>query len=247
MIRTSNKFNRINKATVLLWLGLTTVIASQEVSATESNSADVAEHAIGLSVGSQGLGISYVKRTEWHWLDNDRLQMRFMISGLSVSDLDDIERNDIKYDSDIDLESAKIGLDWYPMNGRFTKNLFVSSGLAYSKLDFDGTSNANQAFKIGGANVPATANVRLHTVVERSALSPYVSIGWGNRIKDRGGFAFFSEVGFMSSGGDVDVSVSTVSSTNLVSDADLASERKAIKDDMDGIIGFANLGISYQF
>ena len=81
--------------------------------------------------------------------------------------------------------------------------------------------------------------------VEIDGLSPYVGIGWGNPFTSnrRWGFTFDMGVAFTDS---PDVSLT---STGIVSQADLSNEIKEIEDDLEGIKFYPviSLGLFYRF
>ncbi len=202
-----------------------------------------ADYSAGATLGSSGVGVSVSKKTDWHFIEGDQVQLRGTIAGLSTDKKDtDIDISGVDYDADLDLSSLQLGVDWYP----FANSVFFSGGLLSSDLELNGTSRNNKAYNVGGVNVLPSDNVSLNLDVDQSSVSPYISVGWGNRIRDNAGFAFHAELGLASSSG-ADVTLTATDPNNVLSAANIERERKELEDDFDGILAFANIGVSYHF
>lgn len=197
-------------------------------------SAQAADMSVGLNIGSYGVGAQVSGLTSYHFIENDQIQWRAVVGGLSgdIDDDDEIELNDIDYRGDVDVFGVQLGADWYPFEQR---GFFVSGGLAYFDHEFDLRS------------VPGSfdSKARLNTEIEHDSVAPYISVGWGNKIDSEPGFSFYAETGLLLPLNDADVTVSNPNGG--LSAAYLAQEKNDIEDDLDGVQLLFNLGVSYHF
>ncbi len=196
----------------------------------------------GLNVGLFGTGAYVAGDTGWSFGEEDKIRWR-----ASLSKIDESVKNervsDNKYSGDIKSTGGKIGLDWYP----FTNQFFVSGGVASFDREFDLKITPQKDFTIGNQQVVVADKVGLKTKLDHSSIVPYVSIGLGNRSKIESGFAIFGEVGVMFPTDDADVSLSLTGNNGIVSNEDIAIERRDIEDDLNKAQLVATFGIGYHF
>ena len=216
-------------------LGITALTASLSVAA--------ADYSAGLTLGTTGLGLNFSQKSNLQFRENDQIQTRLQIAGISVDDIDEIEINDTDYEGDLETISGLATLDWYPFDNRF----FVSAGLNYGDYDLSMNSEKDQAFDIGSHRVGRNDNVTANLDVDHNGLAPYLGIGWGNRIGVDNGFSFLAEVGMLIPGTDPDVKYTVTDPDNQVPVEDIAAEKKKIEDELDGIAAVASIGVTYHF
>lgn len=205
------------------------------------------DYSVGGTVGSQGLGVSFTKRSQLNLVENDQLQWHMLLSGYSFDNADDIEVNQNDYEADVESGSLQAGLNWYPSNQPYMKGLFLSAGAIYFDNQIKGTTQDNQTINVGGAILDSDQGVQLATDIEHTSLAPYFGIGWGNRLNAESGFSFRAELGALAALSKADVSVALINHTNQVSDAQLESERRDIRDEQSRVKLFAQLDLAYQF
>lgn len=199
-----------------------------------------ANTSLGVVVDQSGVGVSLAGAVA----GTSNQQWRLQVSGLSASDAksdryDSFEINDNRYNGEIELEGGRISADFYPFS---SNQIFFTSGLGYLKSDIDVTSTGS--YNIGNSkSVNDGSSMRVE--LDQSTIAPFVGIGWGNRLAKRNGLGLFFEIGMMMPLNDADVTVSTTSST--VSDADVESERRSIKDSMSDIRTLATVGLTIRF
>jgi hypothetical protein len=206
-----------------------------------------AEYSAGGTFGSQGFGVAVDKKSELHLRSGDQIQWRVFTSGLISDDVDDIELNNKDYTVDFDSKTLSVGASWYPFAEGFSSNLFVAGGLSYMDLSIKGTTEDNQAFSVDGVQVGSGDGVGLRTDIDHSTVAPYLSLGWGNRIREDRGLSYFVEVGVFQSLSDADVTVEEVGAGMAFTQQNLANERRDIEDDVNGTNGFISVAVTYHF
>ncbi|WP_245555312.1 hypothetical protein [Hahella ganghwensis] len=206
-----------------------------------------AEHSVGGRLGSQGIGASYTVKQDWTLVDGDQLQLRFLVMGVDVNDVDDLELNGRDYKGDVSAYSLQGGVDWYPFSGKYTDNFFFSTGLTYFDHDIEGTSKDYLSTNIGDTSVTKADRVKLNAEIEQSSIAPYLSMGWGNRIREEGGLSFQAELGVMAPFSDADVKLNATDPSNRLSVQNIDRERQKIEDDIGNVFGFVSVAVTYQF
>jgi len=207
----------------------------------------VPNYTVGTVIGTAGLGASFSGKSSMHFVDGDQIQWRLMLGGMAADDFDEAEFNDIEYeDSDFSAYTLQVGFDWYPFQG-WAEPVFVSAGLLYSEAEFDGKADTDQSFTVGNTVVIPGDITALTTEVEQDGVSPYFSIGWGNKISGKRGFSFQTEIGVAIPTSDADVELRAEDPNSFLSAADLAREEKDIEEDVNGPSGFFSFSLTYQF
>jgi len=145
------------------------------------------KYAVGLKVGTLGLGLDLS-----HSL-TDKLNIRLNINGASYSDSSTEEG--IDYDYDVDLLTAGLLLDYYPMGNEFR----VSAGAYYNANEFALNAQANNGTYTIGGNTYDARGVALNGTIDFDEFAPYIGIGWGNSTK-QAGWGFSVDVGVMYQG-----------------------------------------------
>jgi hypothetical protein len=207
-------------------------------------------YSAGLTLGSLGLGAMVSGKTEWSLTENDQIQWRVLASGLEgdFGGSDTVEISGIDYkDGDIAIYSFQAGVDWYPISSGWADEIYLSTGLLYQDGDFSGTADNAKSFYVGNTLVNPGDITSLYTEIDNSQVLPYLSVGWGNKISYERGFDLQAEIGFAMPTKDANVSLTAVDPTNHLSAADLATEKKAIEDDVNSISAFATIMVSYHF
>ena len=220
---------------------ISTLITVSALLATASSHA--ANYSAGVSLGSTGLGANFSLKNDLQFRSNDQVQTRLQISGLNVDDIDDIKYRGIRYEGDVDSHTARATMDWFPFTNRF----FVSAGVDYSNYDVSLTADSTRIYDIGQHTVNKGDNVTTSLDIDDKGFSPYLGIGWGNRIGQENGFSFLAELGVLIPTGDADVDFSVNDPGNTVSAADIAAEKKQIEDDLEGLSAVASVGVTYHF
>ena len=205
------------------------------------------DYSVAGTIGSQGVGVSVTKRSQLNLVENDQLQWHMLLSGYSFDDADDVEVNQNDYEADVESGSLQAGLNWYPSNQSYMKGLFLSAGAIYFDNTIKGTTQDNQTINVGGAILGIDQDVQMATDINHNSLAPYLGIGWGNRLNAESGFSFRAELGALAALSKADVSVALINHTNQVSDAQLESERRDIRDEQSRVKLFAQVDIGYQF
>lgn len=205
------------------------------------SSASAADRSIGVLFGEFGPGINYSNALPVSIKDNDTLQLRLQLSGLSGDGDSEIDSEGNSYTGDVKLADHKVTADWFPFAER---QFFVTAGLGYVDTDLNVKNKSGSGYTVGDISVGNDGS-SLDLAVDQSALAPYVGIGWGNKLAGKSGLAFFAELGLMKPLDDAKVSLSSTSSS--VSEADIAKEKRKIEDAFNDVRLTAALGLSYRF
>ncbi len=205
--------------------------------------AQASDYSVGGAIGSQGLGISFTKRSELNLVESDQLQWHLLLSGYSFEDAEDVQ----VHQNDVEAGSLQAGLNWYPSTSSYMKGLFLSAGAIYFDNQIKGTTQDKQTINVGGAIIESDQGVQLTTDIDHTSLAPYFGIGWGNRLSAESGFSFRAELGALAALNKADVSVALINHNNQVSDAQLENERRDIRDEQSRVKLFAQLDLAYQF
>ena len=165
------------------------VFAQQSaVSAPKSGSESVADHVgIGVKVGLLGVGAELAARIERH----SNIRAGFNVLGYSRS----FDKDGINYNGHLSFRTIEAHYDYYPWAGKF----HISGGL----LDYLGnpiTANAlvpaNSSFSLGGQQYYTQTNQAFAAGrVNFNQVSPTVSFGWGNLVRENHRFSVPIELG----------------------------------------------------
>ena len=161
--------------------------------------------------------------------------------GFNTFDFDDEEIDDVDYDLGIDLSSVSALVDWHIFDDPFR----ISGGFISMHNEIDLDARLNKSVEIGNTIYSPAQIGTLNGSLDIDGLSPYVGIGWGNPFagKRRWGFTLDLGLAFTDS---PDVKLS---STGIVTLADLEKERRDIEDDFDSIRCYPviSLGLFFRF
>lgn len=227
---------------------LSPILMAETDSDNATSSRYTADHSISIGLNTIGLGISTSGNTGWHIKEGDQIQWRAVLAGIDADDVDDIEFDDIEYDNgELKTLGFQFGLDWYPYQQGWAKQVFFSTGLLYADIELNGTADNNKSFNVGGQRVNPGDITSLTTTIEDTDIAPYVSVGWGNKLTGHRGFKFHAELGLTPSTSNADVTVTAVDPGNILSAANLAKEKSDIEDDIDGVAAFAAVNVAYHF
>lgn len=211
-----------------------------------AGSLHAADYAAGVGLGP-GVGATFSIKNNLHFRNDDQVQTRFELYGADIDDEDGIEISGIDYEGDIDLTTAKATMDWYPFNEGWGRKVFFSGGLTYMNSEIDADAELDKSFKIGAQQINPGDIQGLNVDIEQDPVSPYLGIGWGNKIGKESGFSFMVEVGVGFPTSDPDVNLTLTDANNVVSAADLAKEKKQLEDDLDGAFGMGSIAVTYHF
>lgn len=200
-----------------------------------------ADRSVGVLFSESGPGLSYSSKAPFSLRQDDQLQLRFQLSGVSSGEVDDIEVNKNDFTGKAKLADHKITADWFP----FAQNqFFVSAGVGYLQNDLDLKSKAGSGYTVGKTHV-ANDGSTLSADISQGAVAPYIGVGWGGKLDAHEGLGFFAELGLMKPLKSADVRVSSTSSS--VSSADIAAEQKKLEDIFSDFRLAATVGLSYRF
>jgi hypothetical protein len=153
------------------------------------------------------------------------------------------------YQNDLQLQSASLIFDWYPIKSSFrasggllynnTKSVFVPTG---SSL----VLNGNQYFTSGtGPNVLST----FEGTMSFMPVAPYIGIGWGNPVEKNKGWGLVSDFGLLYQGEPtIDLVVGCATSC-LTLQTDATAANAKLQSDLSKykLWPVVSIGVSYQW
>jgi len=172
---------------------------------------------LGVDVGTLGLGASA------GWRFTDHFGARGGVNFFSYSDTQDIEGND--YDSDLQLLSFPLGIDFYPSKN---SSFRVTLGILLNLNELEGSTAPNQPVELNG-NTYQDASLALNLSAEQEFISPYIAIGGNLFLGDAKRWSLGYELGVAYTG-NPSVSLTRTGAANPGLDADMEAERQQIED-----------------
>jgi len=202
------------------------------------------DYALGLKIGTLGVGLDLSIPI------NNQFNVRLNLNGASYSD--NSTEEGIDYEYDLDLLTAGVLLDYYPMeNSEFR----VTGGVYYNgnELELCGKPDAT-GITIGNITYNANQVGSLNGKVEFDEIAPYVGIGWGNAVK-KGGWSFSADVGLMYQG-EPEVTLTPVYGPLITNaglqapiDAEVVREEAELQNELNDykIYPVISVGVTYTF
>jgi hypothetical protein len=224
------------------------LIAGSAIAAEPTN--DPANYSGGIILGSMGAGLTFSAKTDWSLSNNDQIQWRLQAADLAgdFDNADDIDIAGTDYnDGDFSLFSLQTGVDWYPYASCWADEIFFSTGLIFVDGDFEATADNRKSYSVGNTAVTPGDINSLKAEIDNRGVTPYISLGWGNKITGEQGFDFHAELGLSIPNNNIDVRVSAVDPASFLSASDLRAEEKDIEDELNGYNAFAMVALSYHF
>jgi hypothetical protein len=204
------------------------------------------DYSAGALIGSGGIGATVSFKNTFSFREGDQIQTRFSMSGIGVDDADDMQFSGNDFEGDISISQTRATMNWYPFSGAARK-VYFSTGIDYSRLDVDANTKNDKGVKIGNTTYAASDNISLDLDIEHKPVSPYIGVGWGDRIGSDNGFSFVVEAGLAVPTSNADVTLVVTDPNSLVTEADIATEKKQIEDSYNGVIASASVGVTYHF
>lgn len=198
--------------------------------------------AVGGQVGTTGVGL------EAKFKLNDRFGVRGTLDTLQWEH--EIDTDDIRYDGDLDFNTAGLFLDFHPTGGPF----FISAGSYFGerKVDVKGTSRGGPV-EIGGQVFTAEQTGTLTGDVDFGDTAPFVGLGWDGAFNSDRRLGFKALVG-AAFGDDPQANLARTGGVPLPPalqarlDAALAEQEREIEDEVDfSVYPVVQLGLSYRF
>ncbi len=147
-------------------------------------------YTAGFKVGTLGLGAEFSVPL------NDSFSVRASVSGFSYSKDDTYEEDDteLAYDATIDLLTAGLLLDYYPMQ---SSQFRITAGAYYNGNGFDGiVEPTGSTYTINNIEYQADLVETISAETVFDDVAPYIGIGWGNKGTESG-WSFSIDVGAM--------------------------------------------------
>ncbi len=155
--------------------------------------------------------------------------------------------SDIRYDSDLSLNSFSLLGDWYPQGQGFR----VSGGVMINNNDFDLDARLNEAVTIGDTTYQPDEVGSLEGRIDFDGLAPYLGIGWSSSASSGPGFSFSADIGALYQGSPRVRLQGTCNIAAVCQDfeQDLRAEERSLSDDVAGYKWWpvVTVGVRYRF
>jgi hypothetical protein len=155
----------------------------------------------------------------------------------------------IDYVYDLDLSTTSLLLDWHPFKGSFR----LSIGAVNNGNEYRATASQNTGSITVGNQTFSTAQLgTLRAEVDTDSVAPYLGIGWGNAVSNKGGaLSFSADIGVIFQG-DPTVTLTTEGTDAAIQSqvtTQLAIEKEQLEDDLNDFKFYPviNLGLGYRF
>lgn len=130
--------------------------------------------ALGVKAGTLGIG------PELSYAVSDRFNVRLGLNNLSYGF--STTTSGVRYEAELDLDNTTLLLDWHPFQGLFRMTVgYIRNGNVLRL-----TATPTQPEEIGGVTFQPE---QIGTLVGEASFksdAPYLGIGWGNGVQDRG-------------------------------------------------------------
>jgi len=200
------------------------------------------KYAVGVKIGTLGLGLDVSRAIA------QNINLRLNINGATYSDTQ-CESN-VEYDYDLDLITAGLLVDYYPMGNEFR----LSAGAYYNANEFALTGQPqNGAYTINNKTYTTAQIGSLSGKVDFDELAPYIGVGWGNSTQSKG-WSLSVDAGVMYHG-EPNVELVPICGSAITDDActviknDVEAERLELIDEINDYKFYpvVSVGVTYTF
>ena len=204
------------------------------------------DYALGLKVSTLGVGLDLSIPI------NNQFNVRLNLNGASYDDT--TNESGVDYTYQLDLLTAGVLVDYYPMSGsefRVTGGVYYNGNELEMCGQFDGTTgNIN----INGTPYTTADIGKLNGKIDFDEIAPYIGIGWGNAVKNSG-LSFSVDVGIMYQGEpNVELKATalnpllTVAQTDIINN-NIKAEELDLANELDDykIYPVISVGVTYTF
>ena len=148
----------------------------------------------------------------------------------------------VRYDSEVDLDSQSVMLDWHIFGGSFR----LSAGAFRNRNAVSATGMATSPVTIGDTTYTPDQIGTLSATVGFKPSASYLGIGWGNAVGKNKRWGFTVDLGVLFQDAP---DVTLAASNPAVSQADLRQEEAAIEADIEHFDTYPviSLGLTFQF
>lgn len=152
--------------------------------------------------------------------------------------------DDIRYDSEFDLDSQSLILDWHPFGGSFR----LSAGVFRNRNQFNIAGTATTGATIGNTFYSATDIGGISGTVSFDESASYAGIGWGNAVGKNKRFGFTVDLGVLFQNSP-DVTLSTTGTLAGLPgfEADLRQEETNVEADIEDFEAYPVISFGFSF
>ncbi|MBM4155525.1 MAG: hypothetical protein FJ221_10930 [Lentisphaerae bacterium] len=221
-----------------IWmLAVAAWMAVEGRAATPAPRDDGVPQAVGLRLGTLGLGAEYAVGL------GDYVNLRAVghLGGFSVwGDFSDVE-----YDVAVDFRNIGLILDFHVAQGGFR----WSAGVFYNGNEYEGTATPTANTEIGGMTFTPRQIGTIRGDADTDELAYYAGIGFGNPVSRDGRWTVTLDLGvyILASDPTMDLTADGTASSNPIFQAQLAEEADDVGDDLPRWWPVIAFGISYRF
>jgi hypothetical protein len=199
------------------------------------------DFTLGVTAATPGLG------AELGYAFNEHVALR--VGGYGFNYDYDGEESGVNYESELELRSGALLVDWHPLGGVFA----ISAGVYANgnELNATGVADAGGEYEIGGETFTAAEVGTLGASVDFNSTAPYLGLGWRSRGGEDGGFGWHVDLGVLFQGSpDVELTSTGGSlSGNALLQAEIDAEEADLENEIDQYEFYPvlGLGLSWTF
>ena len=200
-----------------------------------------ADVGVLLKAGTLGAGLDISKGI------SESVALRLQANALNYDR--DITESDVDYNSDLELKSAGLLLDWHPFRGVFR----VSAGAFWNGNEATAVGRpTGGTYEINGVTYPSAAVGSLNGQIDFESVAPYFGIGFASAPKAGRGMTFSFDLGVLYQG-EPNVALTAVcgvpgpTCTQLQND--VAAEQASLQEEVSDYKFYpvVSFGIGYRF
>lgn len=155
-------------------------------------------------------------------------------------------KDGVNYDIDLELENMGAFLDWHPFRGSFR----TTAGIVHNGNGATLKAQSASTYEIGSQTYTGAEVGQLNGDLGFDTMSPYVGIGWGNAVDNKGRWTFGVDVGALFQGGaELQLSSNGLLASDATFQSNLENERQRAQDDLGELEVYpvVQAGLGYRF
>jgi hypothetical protein len=208
-----------------------------------ANTAAWADVGVLLKAGTLGAGLDISKGI------SESVALRLQANALNYDR--EVTESDIDYNSDLELKSAGLLLDWHPFRGVFR----VSAGAFWNGNEATAVGRpTGGTYEINGVTYNAADIGSLNGQIDFESVAPYFGIGWASAPKAGRGMTFSFDLGVLYQG-EPNVGLTAVCAPGLPAlqcaqlQSDVAAEQASLQEEVSDykLYPVVSFGIGYRF
>lgn len=152
----------------------------------------------------------------------------------------------VNYDIDLELENMGAFVDWHPFRGSFR----TTAGIVHNGNGATLKAQSASSYEVGSTTYTGAEVGELRGDLGFDSMSPYVGVGWGNAVDNKGRWTFGVDVGALFQGSaELQLSANGTLAADTTFQSNLETERQRAQDDLGELEVYPVIqaGLGYRF